>query len=103
LRERFTGCLCLRCLGELAEDNRRMSPKTLTLTPPGDRHLLSNPMAAMSPETAGMLLGGKYVFAEPDDVAELADLQTLTLAGIDFVVDHTPGHTEGSVTFRTLR
>ena len=48
-----------------------------------------------------MLLGGKYEFAEPDHVAELTDLQTLTLAGLDFVVDHTPGHTEGSVTFRT--
>jgi hydroxyacylglutathione hydrolase len=68
---------------------------------PRDRHLLSDPMAGMSRETAGMLLGGKYEFAEPDDVAELTDLQTLQLAGLDFVVDHTPGHTEGSVTFRT--
>ena len=68
---------------------------------PRDRHLLSDPMAGMSKETAGMLLGGKYEFAEPDHVAELTDLQTLTLAGLDFVVDHTPGHTEGSVTFRT--
>jgi glyoxylase-like metal-dependent hydrolase (beta-lactamase superfamily II) len=68
---------------------------------PRDRHLLSDPMAGMSKETAGMLLGGKYEFAEPDRVAELTDLQTLTLAGLEFVVDHTPGHTEGSVTFRT--
>jgi glyoxylase-like metal-dependent hydrolase (beta-lactamase superfamily II) len=68
---------------------------------PRDRHLLSDPMSGMSKETAGMLLGGKYEFAEPDDVAELSDLQTLRLAGLDFVVDHTPGHTEGSVTFRT--
>ncbi|MEP7091619.1 MAG: MBL fold metallo-hydrolase [Nocardioidaceae bacterium] len=68
---------------------------------PRDRHLLSDPMAGMSRETAAMLLGGKHEFAEPDQVAELADLQTLTLAGLDFVVDHTPGHTEGSVTFRT--
>ena len=30
-------------------------------------------MAGMSPETAGMLLGGKYEFAEPDDVAEIGD------------------------------
>lgn len=67
---------------------------------PDDRHLLSDPMAGMSPETAGMLLGGKYEFAEPDDVAELSDRQTLELAGIRFTVDHTPGHTEGSVTFR---
>jgi glyoxylase-like metal-dependent hydrolase (beta-lactamase superfamily II) len=68
---------------------------------PRDRHLLSDPMSGMSKETAAMLLGGKYEFAEPDDVAELSDLQTLRLAGLDFVVDHTPGHTEGSVTFRT--
>ena len=68
---------------------------------PHDRHLLSDPMAGMSRETAGMLLGGGYEFSEPDDVAELADGQSLQLAGLDFVVDHTPGHTRGSVTFRT--
>ena len=68
---------------------------------PDDRHLLANPMAGMSAETTAMLLGGKYEFAEPDRVEELADAQTLELAGLSFVVDHTPGHTEGSVTFRT--
>jgi hydroxyacylglutathione hydrolase len=68
---------------------------------PRDRHLLADPMAAMSPDTAGMLLGGRYEFAEPDDVAELTDGQSLELAGLRFTVDHTPGHTEGSVTFRT--
>ncbi len=68
---------------------------------PEDRHLLADPMAGMSPETAGMLLGGSYEFSEPDDVAELADGQALELAGLGFVVDHTPGHTRGSVTFRT--
>jgi hydroxyacylglutathione hydrolase len=68
---------------------------------PADRHLLSDPMAGMSPETAGMLLGGSYEFVEPDDVRELSDGQSLELAGLRFVVDHTPGHTRGSVTFRT--
>ncbi|HEX5771214.1 MAG TPA: MBL fold metallo-hydrolase [Nocardioidaceae bacterium] len=68
---------------------------------PEDRHLLSDPMAGMSRETAGMLLGGKYEFAEPDDVSELGDGQSLELAGLSFVVDHTPGHTRGSVTFRS--
>jgi hydroxyacylglutathione hydrolase len=68
---------------------------------PADRHLLSDPMAGMSPETARMLLGTDYSWAEPDDVRELGDLQELELAGIRFVVDHTPGHTEGSVTFRS--
>lgn len=68
---------------------------------PADRHLLSDPMSGLSPETAGMLLGGNYEFAEPDQVEELTDLQRLELAGLEFVVDHTPGHTPGSVTFRT--
>jgi glyoxylase-like metal-dependent hydrolase (beta-lactamase superfamily II) len=68
---------------------------------PEDRHLLSDPMAGMSRETAGMLLGGKYEFAEPDDVREVGDGATLELAGLSFVVDHAPGHTRGSITFRT--
>ena len=68
---------------------------------PADRHLLSDPMAGMSRETTQMLLGGSYTWAEPDDVRELSDLAELELAGLRFVVDHTPGHTEGSVTFRT--
>ncbi len=68
---------------------------------PRDRHLLADPMAGMSPETAGMLLGGAHRFVEPDRVEELGDLQRLELAGLSLVVDHTPGHTAGSVTFRT--
>ena len=68
---------------------------------PDDRHLLTDPMAGMSKETAGMLLGGKYEFAEPDDVAEIGDGSELELAGLRFSVDHTPGHTPGSITFRT--
>ena len=68
---------------------------------PEDRHLLSDPMAGMSRETAGMLLGGKHEFAEPDDVREITDGASLELAGLSFVVDHAPGHTRGSITFRT--
>ena len=68
---------------------------------PSDRHLLADPMVGMSQETVQMLLGGNYTWAEPDDVQELSDLQELELAGLRFVVDHTPGHTQGSVTFRT--
>jgi len=68
---------------------------------PSDRHLLADPMAGISRDSAAMLLGGKYEFTEPDDVAELSDGQRLELAGLEVVVDHTPGHTEGSVTFRT--
>jgi glyoxylase-like metal-dependent hydrolase (beta-lactamase superfamily II) len=68
---------------------------------PSDRHLLTDPMAGMSRETTQMLLGGAYEWAEPDDVRELSDSQVLELAGLRFVVDHTPGHTQGSVTFRS--
>ncbi|MGH3355835.1 MAG: MBL fold metallo-hydrolase [Nocardioidaceae bacterium] len=68
---------------------------------PEDRHLLADPMAGISRETAGMLLGGTYEFAEPDDVRALADADRLEIAGLEFVVDHTPGHTRGSVTFRS--
>ncbi|PVG82870.1 MBL fold metallo-hydrolase [Nocardioides gansuensis] len=68
---------------------------------PRDRHLLTDPLAGISPESAGMLLGADAEWAEPDDVRELSDAQSLELAGLTFVVDHTPGHTEGSVTFRT--
>jgi hydroxyacylglutathione hydrolase len=68
---------------------------------PDDRHLLADPMAGMSRETTQMMLGGNYQFAEPDDVRELSDGQVLELAGLSFTVDHTPGHTRGSVTFRT--
>lgn len=71
---------------------------------PADRHLLTDPGAGISPETAAMLaemLGGKHTFSEPDDLRELTDATTLNLAGIEFLVDHTPGHTAGSVTFRT--
>jgi hydroxyacylglutathione hydrolase len=67
---------------------------------PEDRHMLADPLAGMSQETAGMLLGGDYEFAEPDDVRELGDGDTLELAGLRFAVDHNPGHTRGSVSFR---
>jgi len=68
---------------------------------PKDRHLLADPMSGMSRESAAMMLGGEFTFAEPDDVRELADDQSLEVAGLTFVVDHTPGHTWGSVTFRS--
>ena len=68
---------------------------------PDDRHLLSDPMVGISPESSRMLLGGDYTFVEPDDVQELADGRKLELAGLEMTVDHTPGHTQGSVTFRT--
>ncbi|WP_322938596.1 MBL fold metallo-hydrolase [Nocardioides bizhenqiangii] len=71
---------------------------------PADRYRLTDPLAGISRESAAMMLGmpgGKLEFTEPEDVRELADGVDLELAGLTFVVDHTPGHTEGSVIFRT--
>ena len=65
---------------------------------PDDRHLLTDPVAGLG-EQARMLFGGLEL-AEPDDVRELADGQAIELAGVSLVVDHTPGHTRGHVTFR---
>jgi hydroxyacylglutathione hydrolase len=66
---------------------------------PGDRALLSDPARGFPPAVAQQLLAG-LTFTEPDDVKELADGAALSLAGLEFTVDHAPGHTPGSVTFR---
>ena len=38
---------------------------------------------------------GGLTFTEPDDVRELADGEALELAGLELIVDHAPGHTQG--------
>ena len=65
---------------------------------PADRALLTDPARGLGLPSA-QLFGG-LTFTEPDDVAELADGMTINLAGLEFVADHAPGHTPGSVTFR---
>ncbi len=72
---------------------------------PADRHLLSDPMAAISGESAAMLraqLGMTEVpeFTEPADVREASDGATFDVDGITFTVDHVPGHTPGTVFYR---
>jgi hydroxyacylglutathione hydrolase len=66
---------------------------------PDDRALLSDPAKGL-PLGAGQQLFGGLEFTEPDDVNELADGMTLSLVGLEIVVNHAPGHTEGSVAFR---
>ena len=66
---------------------------------PDDRALLSDPAKGFPLGTGQQLFGG-LEFTEPDDVKELADGMTLSLVGLEIVVNHAPGHTEGSVTFR---
>ena len=65
---------------------------------PRDRHLLSDPAAGWGP-TSNQLFGG-ITLSEPDDVRELSDGAVMKLAGLEFGVVHTPGHTRGSVSFR---
>jgi hydroxyacylglutathione hydrolase len=66
---------------------------------PADRALLSDPAKGF-PLAIGQELFGGLKFTEPDDVKELADGTTLSLAGLEIIVNHAPGHTGGSVTFR---
>jgi hydroxyacylglutathione hydrolase len=66
---------------------------------PDDRVLLSDPAKGF-PLGIGQELFGGLQFTEPEDVKELADGMTLSLVGLEIVVNHAPGHTEGSVTFR---
>jgi len=66
---------------------------------PDDRELLADPAKGLSVDLT-QLFGGRLPYAEPEDVAELADGVTLALAGLEITVDHAPGHTGGSVLFR---
>lgn len=66
---------------------------------PDDRELLSDPLKGVSAET-GAFFGGRLEMREPSEVRELTDQAVLDLAGLELTVDHTPGHTQGSVTFR---
>jgi glyoxylase-like metal-dependent hydrolase (beta-lactamase superfamily II) len=67
---------------------------------PEDRDLLSDPAKGFGLQVGQQLFRG-LTFTEPDDVIPLADGMTVALAGVELVVDHAPGHTPGSVTFRT--
>jgi glyoxylase-like metal-dependent hydrolase (beta-lactamase superfamily II) len=65
---------------------------------PDDRELLSDPARGFDLNVGQQLFAG-ITFTEPDDVLELTDGATLSLAGCEFTVRHAPGHTPGSVTF----
>jgi glyoxylase-like metal-dependent hydrolase (beta-lactamase superfamily II) len=66
---------------------------------PADRDMLSDPGRGLSLGIGQEVFGG-LEFTEPDDVKELSDGTTLDLVGLEIVVSHAPGHTQGSVTFR---
>jgi glyoxylase-like metal-dependent hydrolase (beta-lactamase superfamily II) len=67
---------------------------------PEDRAMLADPMKGIS-EQALSFFGGRLEMREPNEVRELADGASLDLAGVTLTVDHTPGHTRGSVVFHS--
>ena len=66
---------------------------------PADRHMLTDPIRGFGPRIAQVAFG--TLFREPRQIVELdRDGAVLNLGGIAVTVDHTPGHTRGSVCFR---
>ena len=66
---------------------------------PEDRAMLKDPIKGFGPRLAQLAVG--VMFTEPRQVVELdRDGDKIALGGMTVTVDHTPGHTRGSVTFR---
>ncbi len=66
---------------------------------PADRFMLTDPIKGFGPRLAQLAFGA--LFREPRQVVELdRDGDKIELGAITVTVDHTPGHTEGSVVFR---
>jgi hydroxyacylglutathione hydrolase len=64
-----------------------------------DRFMLTDPIKGFGPRLGQLLL--RAMFREPKQVVELdRDGDKIDLAGISVTVDHTPGHTRGSVIFK---
>jgi hydroxyacylglutathione hydrolase len=69
---------------------------------PEDRFMLADPLKGVGPmgaQVAAMYPG--LEFREPKRVETLDDGAELELAGVRLTVAHTPGHTRGSVVFRS--
>ena len=66
---------------------------------PEDRFMLKDPIYGLGPRLAQLVAGA--FFREPRQVVELdRDGDKLDLGSVTVNVDHTPGHTRGSVVFR---
>ena len=65
-----------------------------------DDYMLDDPLAGLSPQLRGALAGMDLSGLRPAEVSTLTEVGELTLAGLALSVDHTPGHTGGSVVFR---
>jgi glyoxylase-like metal-dependent hydrolase (beta-lactamase superfamily II) len=67
---------------------------------PDDGEMLADPAKGLSADLTS-LFGGRLTWTEPEDVAPLEDGMVLKIAGLELIVDHAPGHTRGSVMFRS--
>ena len=69
---------------------------------PEDRFMLTDPIKDFGPRLAQIAFGA--LFREPKQVVELdRDGDKVDVGGVTVTVDHTPGHTRGSVVFRVSR
>jgi len=69
---------------------------------PEDREMLTDPIKGLGPRLAQRALS--TMFREPRQVVELdRDGDKVELGGVTVTVDHTPGHTRGSVVFRVAQ
>ncbi len=69
---------------------------------PEDRFMLKDPIHGMGPRLAQLMAGS--FFREPKQVVELdRDGDKIDLGSVTVNVDHTPGHTRGSVVFRVAQ
>lgn len=65
-----------------------------------DQYMLEEPLAALSADLQRMLAGYPIPDLRPEEVRGIDSDETLEIAGIRLTVDHTPGHTGGSVVYR---
>ena len=73
---------------------------------PADRHMLADPIKGFGRGFLGGLATSAFgaMFREPKQVLELdRDGDKIELGGVTVTVDHTPGHTKGSVVFRVAQ
>jgi glyoxylase-like metal-dependent hydrolase (beta-lactamase superfamily II) len=67
---------------------------------PDDREQLADPAVGLDIDLRD-IFGEAFTWSEPADVLDLTDGAVLRLVGLEFVIDHAPGHTKGSVLLRT--
>lgn len=69
---------------------------------PADQGMLVDPFSGLGDEFGpqfAQILDPDWSWRQPHEVRPLADGDLLALAGLELRVDHTPGHTPGSVMF----